>query len=127
MDNNTIRNAIGEVDQKASLAGYANNLAKWCSENEVSTEMIQKAVDRVFDDHTDLTVTEPLRLTIPVLIGYAMAYCDHTPKQFSAVQERIRAYVKGSPRFDSSKGKGGGVARLALDGQPIPEKTKKTA
>lgn len=127
MDNHTVRNVIGEVDQKASLASYANSLAKWCSENEVSTEQVRDAIDKVFDEHTDPNATEPLRLTIPVLEGYAMAHFKVSPQKFSAVKDRIKAFVKGSARFDSSKGKGGGVARLALEGQPIPEKAKKTA
>lgn len=118
MDKYTVRSASdGSVDVSASVANYHNALAAWVTSNEVSTEAVREAIDTVFDQQASDT-----RLTLPVLISYTMAILNPSPSQFSAVEDRIRAFLKGEARFNSSKGKGGGVMRLALQGEPLPLK-----
>lgn len=120
MDKFTVRSNDGSVDVTASTAAYANALSKWVSDSEISTESVAGAVDAVFDQHTG-------RLTIPVLVSYTMAILNPSPAQFSAVEARIRAFVKGSPRFDSTKGKGGGVSCLYKSGETPVAKASKVA
>lgn len=118
MDKYMVRGSDGSVDLKASVAAYHNALAKWVSENEISADTVRNAVDAVFNERGEGT-----RLTLPILVSYAMGKIDHSPAQYTAIESRIRAFLKGNARFESTKGKGGGVARLALDGQPLPAKT----
>lgn len=123
MDKYTVRSVVdGSVDVNASLAAYGNALTKWVSENEVTTESVRDTVDAVFDGQPEGT-----RLTIPVLVSYVMSVLNPSPAQFSAVEDRIRGFLKGQERFHSSKGKGGGVLRRAREGEPLAVLPAKSA
>lgn len=123
MDKYTVRNTDGSVDVAASANAYALALANWVAENEVPATDIEAAVEAVFDQHTG-------KLPMPALLNAAVNELGATPAQFKALTERCHAYVRGQAltgRLEISKGKGGGVSRLALPGQPIPVKPAKTA
>ena len=123
MDKFTVRNSDGSVDVAASANAYAVALAKWVSENEIASEMIEAAVEATFDRH-------PGRLPMPALLSGAVNELGAAPAQFKALTERCHAYVRGQAevgRLEIGKGKGGGVSRLARPGEPIPAKPAKTA
>lgn len=116
MDKYMVRSKVnGSVDVVASAANYANALTAWVAENEFDTNEIRDAIDAVFDAQP-----KEQRLTLPVLVSYTMGHLKPSADQFSNVEDSIRAYVKANPRFHSSKGKNGGVLRLALEGEEIP-------
>lgn len=124
MDKFTVRNSVdGSIDLNASTANYRNALAKFMAENEISTETIQNAVDAVFNEHPSVDAKTPMRITIPVLVSYVMGKIDHKPAQYAAIEARVKAFLKGSPRFDSSKGKGGGVSRVSLVAEVLEQKS----
>jgi hypothetical protein len=122
MDKYTVRDSNGSVDVAASANAYAAALANWVVENETPTADIEAAVEAVFDQHP--------KLTMPTLLSHVVHELGATPEQFKALTERSGAYVRGQAtlgRLEITKGKGGGVARLARPGEPIPAKPAKTA
>lgn len=115
MDKFTVRDSNGAVDVKASVGAYTKALGSWVSANETPIESIESAVEAVFDSHAT-------RLPTQFLVSLAVQELDTAPEQFQSVSNRVSAYVKGqvaSGRFDSTKGKGGGIARLARPGEPV--------
>jgi hypothetical protein len=123
MDKFTVRGTDGSVDVAASANAYALALTKWVAENEIASDTIELAVEAAFDRH-------PGRLPMPALLGAAVNELGASPAQFKSLTERVHAYVKGQAttgRLEIGRGKGGGVIRLALPGQPIPAKPAKSA
>lgn len=117
MDKFTVRDSNGSVDVAASVTAYSKSLNDWVSINETPVEIIEKAVEAVFDSHTS-------RLPIAFLVNLAVQEMKATPEQYQALSRRVNSYVKGqiiSGRFDSTKGKG--TSRLARLGEPIPVKS----
>lgn len=122
MDKYTVRGTDGSVDVAASANAHALALTKWIAENEVPVADIEAAVEAVFDKHP--------KLPMPALLSAAVNELSDSPEAFKALTERCRAYVQGQAtlgRLEIAKGKGGGVSRLALPGEPIPVKTAKSA
>lgn len=123
MDKYTVRDSSGSVDVAASANAYALALTKFVAENEIASDTIELAVEAVFDTHTG-------RLPMPALLGAAVNELGATPAQFKTLTERVHAYVKGQAeagRLDIGRGKGGGVLRLSLPGEPIVAKPAKSA
>jgi hypothetical protein len=123
MDKFVVRSTDGSVDVAASANAYALTLTKWVAENEVPVTDIEAAVESVFDQHSG-------KLPMPALLNAAVNELGATPTQFKALTERCVAYIRGQAtlgRLEITKGKGGGVSRIALPGQPIPVKPAKTA
>ncbi len=126
MDKFTKRGADGSVDFAASANAYTKALTEWAAQNETPTETIETAVEAVFDRHDG-------RIAMPALVGLALQELNASPSQHKALDLRVRAYIKGQcnenkGRLDVMKGVGGGVARLARPGQPVPAReTKKSA
>jgi hypothetical protein len=118
MDKFTVRDSNGSVDVGASLASYSKAINDWVSVNETPVEVIERAVEAVFDSHTS-------RLPTPFLASLAVQEMNADPERFQSLTNRVTTYIKGqvaSGRFDSTKGKGGGIARLARPGEPLPSK-----
>jgi hypothetical protein len=131
MDKFTVTGEDGSVDVTASAAAYAKALTDWKATNEVPTETIEMAVEAVFDRFPSQ------RLSMPSLLSMSVHELGATPDQHKALTARVHAYVKGQCGLDTAKntgrvdiaiGKGGGVLRLSLPGQPVPARpAKKTA
>jgi hypothetical protein len=124
MDKFTCRDATGAVDVLASAEKYALALSEWVAENEIGSDMIEAAVEAVFDRFGGN------RLPMPALLSMAVMELGATPEQHKALTTRVHAYVKGQTetgRLEVGKGPKGGVARLALPGEPIPAKAEKPA
>ncbi len=124
MDKYTKFASDGSADVVASANAYAEALTNWKAENELPTEIIESAVEAVFDRFPSQ------RLPMPSLIFEALQELNATPAQHKAISERVRAYVtsqcaKNTGRLDTQKGVGGGTMRLALPGQPIPARAAK--
>jgi hypothetical protein len=123
MDKFTRRGTDGSVDVAASANAYAKALTEWAALNEIPSADIEAAVEAVFDSHEG-------RLPMPALLSFAVQELSSEPNQFKTLTDRVHAYVKGQAevgRLNIGKGKGGGVARLALPGEPIPAPVAKTA
>lgn len=108
MDKFTVRDSNGSVDVQASVAAYSNAITDWVTANEIPISSVENAVEAVFDSHS-------VRLPSPFLTSLVVQEMGVAPDQFQAASNRVAAYVKGqiaSGRFDSTKGKGGGVSRL---------------
>lgn len=130
MDKFTVIGTDGSADVAASANKYAKALTEWKALNEVPTERIEAAVEAVFDRFPDQ------RLSMPSLLHEAVTELKGTPEQHKTLSKRVRAYVAGqccigdarnTGRLDIQKGVGGGVIRLALPGQDIPARVKKSA
>ena len=124
MDKFTVRDASGSVDFAASAAAHSKALADWAV-NETPVEAIELAVEAVFDSRP----TTP-RMPTPFLVNLVVQEMGTDPTQFNAQSARVAAYLKGqcasnTGRLDVTKGRGGGVARLARPGEPIPARTAK--
>ncbi len=123
MDKFTRRGTDGSVDVAASANAYAKALTEWAAQNEIPSAEIESAVEAVFDSHEG-------RLPMPALLSFAVQELSSDPNQFKTLTERVHAYVKGQSetgRLNIGKGKGGGVARVARPGEPIPAPVAKTA
>lgn len=118
-----VRGNDGTVDVAASANAYALALTKWMATNETPAADIEAAVEAAFDLHEG-------RQPMPALLSAAVNELGAAPAQFKALTERCGAYVRGQAalgRLEITKGKGGGVARLARVGEPLPVKTAKSA
>jgi hypothetical protein len=131
MDKFTKTGADGSVDVAASANAYAKALTEWKAQNEIPTDRIEAAVEAVFDRFPGV------RLSMPSLLHEAVTELKGSPAQHKALSARVQSYVTGqcgatketrnTGRLDIQKGVGGGVLRLALPGEPIPARTKKSA
>lgn len=124
MDKFTVFGSDGSADVSASANAYAKALTSWKVDNEIPTETIETAVEAVFDRFPGQ------RLPMPALLSAAVLGLSATPDQHKALTTRCHAYVTGQSagntgRLDIGKGKGGGVLRLALPGQPVPARPAK--
>jgi len=125
MDKFTVRDSSGSVDVGASVAAYNRALTDWVSVNETPVESIERAVEAVFDSRPATP-----RLPTPFLTSLVVQEMNADPSQYKALSARVGTYIKGqcaenTGRLDISKGKGGGVARLARPGEPIPARPVK--
>lgn len=125
MDKFTVRDSNGAVDVGASVSAYTQALTGWVSVNETPVESIERAVEAVFDSHPSTP-----RLPTPFLTSLAVQEMGADPSQFKVLSARVAAYIKGQSadntgRLDIAKGNGGGVARLARPGEPIPARPVK--
>lgn len=126
MDKYTVFGSDGAADVTASVDAYAKALAAWKQANEIPTDRIESAVEAVFDRFPGQ------RLPMPALLNLSVNELGGTPEQHKTLSTRVHAYVTGqcaknTGRIDIGKGKGGGVSRLALPGQPIPARVAKSA
>jgi len=124
MDKYTKTGTDGSVDEKASAIAYSAALSVWVAENEIPSDTIETAIEAVFDRFPSQ------RLPMPALLSAAVAELSATPEQHNALTKRCHAYVSGQSagntgRIDIGKGKGGGVLRLSLPGQPVPARPAK--
>lgn len=128
MDKYTVFGSDGSADVAASVAAYAQALTSWKAENEVPTEVIEAAVEAVFDRFPGQ------RLSMPALVHEAVSELQGTPSQHKALSARVQSYVTGqcgtgdarnTGRIDIQKGVGGGVLRLARPGEEIPARPAK--
>ncbi len=121
MDKFTVRDASGSVDVIASATKYAEALSAWVTENEVSADTIEAAVEAVFDRF------DGKRLPMPALLSMTVTELGATPEQHKSLTARVHAYVKGQTaagRLEVGKGPKGGCGRLARPGEPVPAKSE---
>lgn len=130
MDKFTRFGSDGSADVAASAVAYADALSAWKAENEVPAETIEAAVEAVFDQFPGT------KIPMPALLSAVVVSLAESPVQHGALNKRVHAYITGQAdrdpatklcrgRLDIGRGKGGGVARLALPGQAIPARPTK--
>lgn len=106
MDKFTVRNLDGSVDVLASVSAYSTALVKWVQEYETPVDAIEAAVEAVFDSHDG-------RIPMPALLSKVVNQLATDPEQFKTLTDRCRDYMKSQAhRFETARGKGGGVKRL---------------
>lgn len=116
----------GTVDVAASANAFAKAVVEWKAMNEIPSSRIEAAVETVFDRFTG-------NIPMPALVSYVVHELSEEPAQHGALTDRVRAYLtaqyaKGTGRIEISRGKGGGVSRLARPDETIPARQpKKTA
>ena len=116
----------GTVDVAASTSNFAKAVVEWKAANEIPSEEIETAVEAVFDRF-------PGNIPMPALLSYVVQELSDNPSQHKTLSGRVHAYLtaqyaKATGRIEISRGKGGGVSRLALPGAAIPAReVKKTA
>lgn len=110
MDKYTVRDESGVVDVVASAEKYAEALAAWTAENELSTEALDTAVNAVFDRYRGQN------LHMPALLSMCAVEMGGDPSAFKQVTKRLHAHIRGmaaSGVLSITKGVGGGVCRVA--------------
>lgn len=123
MDKFTVFNTLGEADVAASANAYAKALTEWKTQSEIPTDQIETAVEAVFDRNDG-------SLPMPALVSSVVLELSQDPNQFKPLSARVHAYVTGQKQIGRLRvklGKGGGVLRVALPGQPIPAPVAKSA
>ncbi len=115
-----VRNEDGSIDINGSVNKFATAIST-LSQSEVTSDEIQVAVDNVCDNHVGK------RIPMQALVALATTELDPEPANLNAVSKRVHAWIrataKNTGRFEIVKGVGGGVARLARDGEELPVKT----
>ena len=107
MDKFTKLTDTGAVDISASSAAYTAALTDWVASNELDSDLIDTAVNAVFDRHNSV-------IPIATLVSMSVAELGASPSQFSAFSKRVHAYVRGqitAGNYSSKKGAGGGCQR----------------
>ncbi len=110
------RTTDGSVDIQQSHAKFTGDLNRLIQMERADSEVIARAVEKVWQDHTEQKV-----LPMGALIHYAMENLQTSPENFNDLQERVANFVRSKPGiYKIGKGKGGGVSRVGVEagGQP---------
>ena len=103
-----VRDETGCVDVEGTIATFRNDLYTWLQEVEYETALIAGAVKEVFDNH------KGVRINMPALVSMTLNILGATPSNYADLSEKVGAYVRTAKEvFLVSKGKGGGVCRIA--------------
>lgn len=102
-----VRNADSSVNQEATLAKFAEDLLRFEAERETENATIGVAVHALFDTHLGK------RLSTPFVVGEALKALNAQPETYKVLTEKVTEYLRTDPAFSISKGKGGGVGRVA--------------
>jgi hypothetical protein len=106
----------GSIDVDASCQEFADSLTKFVAEHEVEQSALGDAVSAVFDKYKG----EPVTLT--ALAAMALGVLNAAPTNYAQLESRVKQYVRDNAgeggTLSISKGKNGGVRRLA--DQPTP-------
>jgi hypothetical protein len=112
-----VRGADGTVDQDATVARFAGQLATFAEQDRTVAQQVIAAVRMVFAEQTT-----GARLSMPTVQFLAMQHLELTDnRQVPALQAKIGSVVRTSPEFHVGRGKGGGVC-LTCDMPPAEEK-----
>ena len=103
-----VRDETGCVDIEGTVATFRGELYSWLQEVEYQTALIADAVSKVFDSHKGVCIN------MPALVSMTLNILGATPTNYADLSEKVGAYVRTSKAlFAVSKGKGGGVRRIA--------------
>jgi hypothetical protein len=112
-----VRGVDGAVDQEATVARFAAQLAAFAEQDGTISQTVVLAINSVFD-------SKPLGVHLPMPsleFLTMMALNLHEGTNISALQAKIGAVIRSSPEFKVARGKGGGVVRVC-DIPPAEEK-----
>lgn len=108
------RSETGSVDVDATIAKFAGELQSYLNGVETLSDSIGVAVEQVFDAHKGASIP------LPALVSIALTALGVSPTNFTEMSEAVADYVRSHKDvYQMSKGKGGGVRRIA----DIPPKT----
>lgn len=102
-----VRNNNGSINQEATLERFATDLLKYEAERETENTTIGVAIHALFDAHLGK------RLASPFVVGEALKSLNAQPDTYKLLTEKVMEYLRTNPDFSISKGKGGGVGRVA--------------
>ena len=112
MNNNNISSFIvrftdGSINHEETLSQFVGELHAYEAEVEIETKGIALAVNALFDQHRGA------RLNAPFLVGETLRRLNVQPETYTSLTLKVQEFLRSSPSFDVSKGKGGGWARTA--------------
>lgn len=108
MSEMVVRDDNGSVDVDGTIVAFKNELYSWVQEVEYETSLVGAAVNVVFDNHKGANIN------MPALTSMALNILGATPANYAHLSEMVGDYVRTSKaQFCVSKGKGGGVKRIA--------------
>lgn len=110
-----VRSADGKIDVSATLTAIGEQLLARAEYEDNLGERIATAVHSVFDANLGKT------LASPAVANFAATAMGVTPSNYAELTAAIGLWVRHSPEFKVSKGKGGGCARKC---DAKPEETK---
>jgi hypothetical protein len=124
----------GSVDVEATNKKWGDNFSSWLAVTQVPNELIEAAVNSVFDQNPGVCINTPALLTFSLhALGKAV---ELTPANEPYLRDRLHKYVQansqGEKREDGtytrpdstfviSKGKGGGAWRRADNPERVQE------
>lgn len=107
--NKVVLTDTGSVDINASVKAYEAALTEWTEINEIDPNIIEAAVNKVFDRFPKS------RVSTPQLVSSVVVEISSDPAKYSALQSRVHAFVKGQVKLgtiSSVKGMNGGLSRI---------------
>ena len=111
-----MRGADGMVDQEATVARFAEQLAAFAEHDRDVSQTVIAAVHMAFENQP-----KGARLSMPTVQYLALQHLELADSsQVPALQAKIGAVVRTSPEFHVGRGKGGGVC-LACDMKPAEQ------
>lgn len=108
MSEYVVRDTTGTVDIDATIEKFGTELQSYLDTAERESVDIGNAVHAVFDQHKGVNIN------MPALVSLSLQWLDVSPANYSDMSEKVADYVRShKDAFLVSKGKGGGVRRIA--------------
>ena len=102
-----VRFTDGSIDSEETIRAFSSALSVYEAEVEIETKGIALAVNALFDQHIGA------RLNAPYLVGETLRRLNVQPETYTSLTLKVQEFLRSSPSFDVSKGKGGGWARTS--------------
>jgi hypothetical protein len=109
MDKYTQLNDRGEIDINASVATYKSAVEAWKVANEIPSEKIEMAVNKVLDQQKGENIVLP---TLATLSAFELGT---TASNLQSVSDKVHAFVSAqvkAGKLSSTRRKGGGISRV---------------
>lgn len=106
-----VRTDDGSIDHDATVAKFSGELVRYAAECETEAAAIGVHVNAVFDQYRGAN------LNMPALTSMTLTRLNCQPEAFKVLTEKVQGYIRDRAgeggAFTISKGKGGGVRRVA--------------
>lgn len=104
-----IRADDGSVNQEATVARFAEQLATFAEQDRTVSQTVLAALNAAFDAQP----VKGVRLAMPAVVYVTMKQLNPSEgTNITMLQNKIAAVVRSSPEFKVGRGKGGGVSRV---------------
>lgn len=99
--------ADGSINHEATVAKFAGDLSRFEAERELEANTIGTVIHALFDKHLGK------KIPTPFVVSEALKALNAQPENYKVLSDKVAEFIKVSPEFVTTRGKGGGVARIA--------------